>query len=254
MAQVGCKPGKRCCDSSAACSKDCKADGCCCAASSKCSGKCCCGVKGKHSKPGKCSIEVVVCPCSVPSLFGLSCFGGECDCLGWMAEQITKFFANGASAAQASGAVAPCVATVPMPAPLPLPCMPPMPGVPPAPGIIGMVMPGMIPCAAAPAPACCAMKPAGPWKISHAAEGVCVSGPNLEARCDCVIYSGCGDCVVLQGHVQLKYHKDSDKAEIHAERISLNIHDGSIHLNVPKAGTEPVTEAFQFWSCPMCGN
>ncbi len=165
---------------------------------------------------------------------GLPGVCGPFDCLGWMAQQIAELF-NDCPLAQCAYPAAPAAYAPPMPPPCPM--MPPMPCP------MGLPAPPVVPCMAPPMPVRCGVK----WVLRHESDAIHIAGPGVEGVCDRVVYLGQGDNVILEGKVRLKYNRESQKAQVSAERIGVNLGDGQIQLNVPKMAEEPaVTDLFRF--------
>jgi hypothetical protein len=93
------------------------------------------------------------------------------------------------------------------------------------------------------------------WTLSHAPDAIHLSGPWVEAKCDKVTYCGTGDWVVLEGHVQLMYHKGSDKAHVAAQSIAINVEDGSVQMNVVRPPEASTSAQPNYWMGGVqCGN
>ena len=82
-----------------------------------------------------------------------------------------------------------------------------------------------------------------------------ITGPALTATADSVAGAGKPGCLVLEGHVQLKYQKAGQRAEVMAEHVLVGLADGRLEIEPRNAGTssvkspEPVSLTnFSFWT------
>ncbi|MBV9122183.1 MAG: hypothetical protein JO112_02325 [Planctomycetes bacterium] len=92
-----------------------------------------------------------------------------------------------------------------------------------------------------------------PLKI-HVAENdtqVAVSSSALNALADSLIEQN--GCLVLEGHVKLVYSKDTQRADVVADRVLINLASGNLEIapgtcTTPQAGSEAMQKAnFSFW-------
>jgi hypothetical protein len=97
-----------------------------------------------------------------------------------------------------------------------------------------------------------------PLKVTVADKQVQLNNSYLKATADSVARMAGDDCLVLEGHVQLDYHKDGKHTEAAADRVVIGLADGSLkiepvatpdaratwHLLAPNA---PVEQVFGFW-------
>src|SRR5262249_25433287 len=91
------------------------------------------------------------------------------------------------------------------------------------------------------------------FKVAAHGEQVTISGPFLEASADRLARVEHTGCVILEGHVKLKYHKDDQSADVKAERVVVGLGDGRLEIQgaggkkAPKATAGPDV-LFQFWT------
>jgi hypothetical protein len=208
------KVGKCCCSGDTPCAAGCTPDNCCCKGGGACGGGCCakdCPAKWRE-QAGACKPWA-------------ACVGG---CVGAMMGHAVEHSGVGAM-------VGSCVAgrcwkndgaasTEAQPNPWYLPMM-----LPPPP-------PCCVPCAhAVPVP------PAGcAWTLSKGENGLHISGPGIEGNCDNVHFGGPDGCVTLEGHVQLKCHKDGHHAEVSADHVCVRLADMAIQVNGGNSMSMPV--------------
>ena len=58
------------------------------------------------------------------------------------------------------------------------------------------------------------------------------------------------DAIVLEGHVRMRYHSGDAKAEIVADRVVIDMKDGSLAVTGAPKGTDPAAakdQLFHFW-------
>lgn len=95
------------------------------------------------------------------------------------------------------------------------------------------------------APNCC-----GRLRLSAVSKQVQITDPTLTATADSVAGVGKPGYLLLVGHVQLKYHKSGQRAEVTAEHILIGLADGYLEI-APGGGPAKGPEAIRltgFWS------
>jgi hypothetical protein len=77
------------------------------------------------------------------------------------------------------------------------------------------------------------LKVAGPrsFKVTAAGKQVSIAGPSLKAKADSISLSNGEDRLILEGHVRLEYHRDSEEhAEVAAGRVVINLAEGQLEV------------------------
>jgi hypothetical protein len=222
--------------------------------------------RSEDSVPEECACEGIICaggslvkmPSPLEQCCSSCCSGCVGCCIGSMLGCVVDHPLLGAWLGRCVSALTPRMFPAssdygppPMPAPPAQPC--PM-----CPSPIGYAPPPMPPpmlpppcMAAIPAPPACAppMPPmdADPaWTLSKGPHGLCFSGPGVEGRCDTVSFGPDG-CILLQGHVHLKCHKDGHHAEVTADRAWVRLADMSVQIMPQGALPMPPYPAPCYW-------
>jgi hypothetical protein len=122
-----------------------------------------------------------------------------------------------------------------MPPPMPMAPPPPPPGV--------CFMPAPTPCPVLP--------PEGntAWTLSQSTDGMHIAGPGVDGRCDSVSFGPDG-CVMLNGHVRVRCHKDGNHTEIHADRLWVRLVDMSVQINPQEPPPNPYIDPAAWWGAP----
>jgi hypothetical protein len=96
-----------------------------------------------------------------------------------------------------------------------------------------------------------------PVKVSVAGKQVSLSSPSLKAKADAISMSNGEDRLILEGHVRLEYHLDTDDhAEVAAGRVVIDLAGGQLEIK-PGVGPNPnhalaptpaaLEQALNFW-------
>src|SRR5439155_26819202 len=89
------------------------------------------------------------------------------------------------------------------------------------------------------------------FKIAAHEKQLQVSSPSVEALADRLSQLDGTDCIVLEGHVRLKYHKEGIGAEVSAERAVVDFSQGHLQIMGSPAANKPPAvskdNVFQFW-------
>jgi hypothetical protein len=90
----------------------------------------------------------------------------------------------------------------------------------------------------------------GKVKLTACTKQITLSGPNMHACADRVVRMTHDNCIVLEGHVHLAYHKAGEKAEVTAERVAIGLADG--HMEIGSGSTPSSSDITTVgWQMPL---
>ena len=84
-----------------------------------------------------------------------------------------------------------------------------------------------------------------PLKLAVADKQVRISGAFVTATADRLVRMGHDDRMVLEGHVQLTYDKDGQRAEVTAEHVIVGLAQGDLEIMPRAPATDTTTNAVQ---------
>ncbi len=87
--------------------------------------------------------------------------------------------------------------------------------------------------------------PPAPWTVKHGADGVTISGEDVEGTCDSVTFQGPG-YASLDGHVHLKVAHEGHDAEVTADHVRVRLADMVIEIG----GFDPTKVYAPLPACP----
>lgn len=85
-------------------------------------------------------------------------------------------------------------------------------------------------------------------KLAASGKQIALSGGCVHATADRVVRMTRDNCIALEGHVHLAYHKQSEKAEVTCDRVAINLADGRLEI-----GSSPMPSELKVvgWQLPM---
>src|SRR5262249_7192978 len=87
--------------------------------------------------------------------------------------------------------------------------------------------------------------------ITHDGNGIRVQSPSFNAHCDHVTLQDGQNRVLLEGNVRLSVHGENQPARIEAQRVLVNLRDGSFEVNPSAPLPMPTPVRAPVWTMPV---